>query len=292
MDILRHKYWDSGERKLQTYPVTNYTRLWKVWRALLQSSQHSNMYRYIETKASICFLYVAKGIAAEASVTERSDAFEADLSPHTQHNQMDEADQTQWHHWKQHPGWCWQENLQRKLWRNLFLPHCRWNHDQTWAVVTYITHGHVEYSNQLLPTASQHCCSDRPVFQASINCNNSPMALGLPKLCISQVYCWHWLLRAHKNPLRRGPTPHTPLLSCQTSHWAQCAAHGSRERLESRRVWMVLPTPLPARGWVTYGQWGAKFLKIQPQTMEPVQCHSHATPLCFVNQLIRNGLPT
>lgn len=33
-------------------------------------------------------------IAAEASVTERSDVFETDLSPHIQHIQMDETDQT------------------------------------------------------------------------------------------------------------------------------------------------------------------------------------------------------
>lgn len=51
------------------------------------------MYIYSETKASVCSLYVAMGIAAEASVTERSEAFETDLSPHTQHIQVDETDQ-------------------------------------------------------------------------------------------------------------------------------------------------------------------------------------------------------
>lgn len=46
---------------------------------------------YTETKAPICFLYVAMGMAAEASVTERSDAFETDSSHHTKHIQMDET---------------------------------------------------------------------------------------------------------------------------------------------------------------------------------------------------------
>lgn len=52
------------------------------------------MYIYTETKASVCSLYVAMGIAAEASVTERNDAFETDLSPHTQHIQVDERSNT------------------------------------------------------------------------------------------------------------------------------------------------------------------------------------------------------
>lgn len=115
------------------------------------------------------------------------------------------------------------------------------------------------------------------------------MALGLPKLCISHKHCWHWLLRVHKDPSRGGPVPHAHPPKCRIS---RCPAHGFWERPGSRRVWMVLPTPLPARGGVRYGEWGAKRFKNPTPNMEPLQCHSHATPLYFVNWLIRNGLPT
>lgn len=287
MEILRHKYWDSGERKLQTYPVTNDMRLWEVWRALLQSLRGSNTYMYTETKAPLCFLYVAMGMAAEASVTGKSDAFAIDSSFHTKHIQMDETV-----HWKQRPGWCWQWNLQRELWRNLFLPHCRWHQDQTWANETYITHVHTEYSNQLLLTVFELRCSDWPVFHAST---------------IVTILLWLW---AFPNSAFHTSTTaatdcsgctkipqeeaqrcmHTPR-SVGSPTWARCPAHGFWERQASRRVWMVLLTPL-ARGWVRYWEWGAKLFKNPTPDMEPLQCHSHATPLYFVNWLIRRGLPT
>lgn len=256
MEILRHKYWGSGERKLQTYPVTNYRRLWEAWSALLQSLQHSNtLYICVHrNQGSICFLYVAMDITAEASATERRDAFETDLSPHAQHIQMDETDQTQWHHWKQYPGWCWQGKLQRKFWRNLFLPHCRWNHDQTWASVTYITHEHIEYSNQLLPTASEHCCSDRSVFHTTISVT---------------ILLWPW---ACPNSAFHTCTAGTDCSGCTKIPWEEAQhcphtsrapgpAHGFWERLGSRKLWMVLLTPLPVRGWVMYRERGAKLFK-------------------------------
>lgn len=44
------------------------------------------VFKYVQVHRNqglICFLYVAKDVPAEASVSERSDAFETGLSPHT-----------------------------------------------------------------------------------------------------------------------------------------------------------------------------------------------------------------
>lgn len=123
------------------------------------------------------------------------------------------------------------------------------------GLMWHITHVHIKYSNQPLPTAFEHCCSDKPAFHPSTTVTILPWPWAFPSSafhpCTAGTDC-SGCTKISREEIQ--PCTHT-------FHWAQCPAHGSWERLGSRSVWMVLLIPLPARGWVRYGEWGAKLFK-------------------------------